>query len=177
VYSVGVGTDVSFDLELIGRFGSRVHAFDPTPRSIEWIRKQVLPSEFEFHDYGVADFNGTMTFNPPGDPSFVSYSAVRHHSSGISVEAPVRRLTSIVKSLGHDHIDVLKMDIEGAEYGVISNLLSSGIRVEQLLVEFHHQWPEIGIEKTKNAIAELNAAGLRIFYVSPSGEEYSFIRS
>src|SRR6185369_4693663 len=49
VYSVGVGTDVSFDLELIGRFGLRVHAFDPTPRSIEWIRKQVLPSEFEFH--------------------------------------------------------------------------------------------------------------------------------
>ena len=32
VYSFGVGEDVSFDVALIQRFGSIVHAFDPTPR-------------------------------------------------------------------------------------------------------------------------------------------------
>src|SRR5258708_325938 len=36
VYSFGVGQDISFDRELIGCFGVRVHAFDPTPRSIAW---------------------------------------------------------------------------------------------------------------------------------------------
>ena len=39
-YSFGVGEDVSFDLELINRFGVVVHAFDPTPRSINWVRAQ-----------------------------------------------------------------------------------------------------------------------------------------
>ena len=117
------------------------------------------------------------TDNSSADSAFVSYSSVRQHSTGIVVEAPVRKLASIMQSLKHDHIDVLKMDIEGGEYGVISDLLASKIQVKQLLVEFHHHWPEIGIEKTKNAIAELNATGLKIFEVSPSGEEYSFIRS
>lgn len=79
-----------------------------------------------------------------------------------------------MQSLGHDRIDLLKMDIEGAEYSVLRDFLSSGVRVGQLLVEFHHRWPEVGIEKTKKAIRELNQAGYRIFNVSPTGEEYSF---
>ena len=38
VYSFGVGEDASFDIALIEKFGLTVHAFDPTPRSIEWVR-------------------------------------------------------------------------------------------------------------------------------------------
>jgi len=56
-------------------------------------------------------------------------------------------------------------------------MLARRIPVKQLLVEFHHRWPQIGIEKTKRAIQALNAAGYRIFSVSPSGEEYSFQRT
>jgi len=69
------------------------------------------------------------------------------------------------------------MDIEGAEYGVLADMLTCGIPVKQLLVEFHHRWPQLGIEKTKQAIRALNAAGYRIFSVSPSGEEYGSCRS
>jgi hypothetical protein len=99
-------------------------------------------------------------------------------SSSLSavVDAPVFRLASIMKMLGHDRVDLLKMDIEGAEYGVLDDLLASDIIVGQLLVEFHHRWPEVGIDKTKRAIRLLNGAGYRIFSVSASGEEYSFKR-
>src|SRR4051812_17502788 len=62
VYSFGVGTDISFDLELIDRFGVQVHAFDPTPRSISWLKSQNLPDRFIFHDYGVSDHDGTSIF-------------------------------------------------------------------------------------------------------------------
>lgn len=37
-YSFGVGREISFDIALIQQFGMRVHAFDPTPRSVAWIR-------------------------------------------------------------------------------------------------------------------------------------------
>jgi hypothetical protein len=56
-------------------------------------------------------------------------------------------------------------------------MLACRIPVKQLLVEFHHRWPHIGVAKTKRAIQELNAAGYRIFNVSPGGEEYSFQRT
>jgi FkbM family methyltransferase len=176
VYSLGVGEDISFDLELIRRYGLQVHAFDPTPRSIEWLQTRTVLAEFVFHAYGVAGFDGNCAFVPPENPAHVSHSIVARASSRPAIEVAVHRLGTILKMLGHEQIDLLKMDIEGAEYGVLADMLACGIPVKQLLVEFHHRWPQLGIEKTKEAIRGLNAAGYRIFSVSPSGEEYGFLR-
>jgi hypothetical protein len=68
------------------------------------------------------------------------------------------------------------MDVEGAEYDVVDDILASGAPVSQLLIEFHHRFAGVGIERTRNAVTALNAAGYRIFFVSASGEEYGFIR-
>ena len=43
-----------------------------------------------------------------------------------------------MRELGRDHIDVLKMDIEGSEYGVLEDVLYLDIR--QLLVEVHQRF-------------------------------------
>jgi FkbM family methyltransferase len=177
VYSFGVGEDISFDLGLIERFGLQVHAFDPTPRSIEWLQSQAMPPEFVFHAYGVAGFDGNCAFLPPENPAHVSHTIVARETSRPAIEVQVHRLGTILKMLGHEQIDLLKMDIEGAEYGVLADMLACGVPVKQLLVEFHHRWPQLGIEKTKQTILALNAAGYRIFSVSPSGEEYSFQRA
>jgi FkbM family methyltransferase len=174
VYSAGVGEDISFDLEMIGRFGAHVHAFDPTPRSIEWVSAQRLPGEFVFHPYGVGEFDGSCRFVPPKNPVHVSHTLLARASPWPAIEVPVYRLSTIMRMLGHSEIDLLKMDIEGAEYAVLGDLLAHGIRPKQILVEFHHRWREVGPEKTRRAIRELNGAGYRIFDVSASGEEYSF---
>lgn len=174
VYSVGVGEDISFDLELIKRFAVNVHAFDPTPRSIAWLAGQNLPAKFSFQALGVADYDGIARFSPPRNPEHVSHTMLGNNNSSAVIEAPVQRLSTIMKSLGHDKIDLLKMDIEGAEYAVLEDLLASRLRVHQLLVEFHHRLPQIGARKTKDIIKKLNLGGYQIFSVSPSGEEFSF---
>jgi FkbM family methyltransferase len=176
VYSFGVGEDISFDLELIKRFAVTVHAFDPTPRSTAWIANQTLPAKFRFQALGIADYNGTAKFSPPHNPEHVSHTMVGNKTSALGVEVPVQRLSTIMKNLGHDRIDILKMDIEGAEYAVLEDLLASQIGVYQLLVEFHHRWPQIGARKTKEIIRELNLGGYQIFSVSPTGEEFSFCK-
>jgi FkbM family methyltransferase len=176
VYSLGVGEDISFDLELIKRFAVTVHAFDPTPRSIAWLANQTLPARFRFQGLGIADYDGTARFSPPLVREHVSHTMLEIKTSLPAVEAPVQRLSTIMKSLGHDRIDLLKMDIEGAEYAVLEDLLASHLCVHQLLVEFHHRWPQIGARKTKEIIRELNLNGYQIFSVSPSGEEFSFCR-
>ena len=173
VYSFGIGTDVSFDLECISQFSVQVHAFDPTPRSIEWLSTQTLPPEFHYHEYGLADFDGVLEFYPPENPAHVSYSI--QERAGSKVTCPVHRLSTIMGDLGHDHLDLLKMDIEGSEYGVIENMLAEGIKPIQLCVEFHHRWPEFGHQRTERAIDRLQSAGYGLFHVSASGEEFSFI--
>ncbi len=176
IYSMGVGEDISFDLEMIRRCGATVHAFDPTPRSIAWVKRQALPAEFVFHPFGVGEVDGTCSFSPPRDPQHVSHSLVHRDTTRPAIDVPIYRLATIARMLGHPHIDLLKMDIEGSEYGVIDDLVSSQISVGQLLVEFHHRWPEVGLNRTRQAIRQLNDAGYKIFHVSASGDEYSFLK-
>jgi FkbM family methyltransferase len=175
IYSFGVGEDVSFDLELIRRFHATIHAFDPTPRSIAWVAGQQLPESFHFHPCGIADRDGICSFAPPANPAHVSHTMIARESARPALELPVKRMRSFLSELQHSRIDLLKMDIEGAEYTVIDDLIASGIVVKQLLVEFHHRWKEVGVSKTKQAVRKLNAAGYRIFAVSPNGEEYGFL--
>lgn len=178
VYSFGVGEDVSFDVALIEKYGVTVHAFDPTPKSIDWVRKQVLPKAFQLHPFGIAAFDGSVSFSPPENPDHVSHTLLdRVSTKHQAITAPVKRLSTIMSELGHDHIDILKMDVEGAEYDVIEDIARSGIRPHQILVEFHHRFPEVGVEKTKSALETLRSMGYELFAVSESNEEYSFVRN
>lgn len=179
VYSLGVGTDISFDRELIARTGAVVHAFDPTPRSVEWIRMQHLPIEFVFHELGVADYDGLAHFAPPLNAAHASFSIERKSSTAThqpGVDRQVSRLDTIMRMLGHDHIDLLKMDIEGSEYSVLTTILRERLRIRQILVEFHHRFPEIGRRRTQDTLKELHRAGYRVFFISENGDEYSFIK-
>ena len=78
-------------------------------------------------------------------------------------------------ALGHARLDVLKMDIEGAEYDVIDDLINSRVVVDQILVEFHHHQRYVPLARTRRAIEGLRQVGYRVFHVSASGHEYSFM--
>lgn len=49
---------------------------------------------------------------------------------------PVDTLKNIMDSLGHKHIDLLKLDIEGAENKVLNNMLDDDIFPKYLCIEF-----------------------------------------
>lgn len=176
VYAFGVGEDASFDVALIERFEVTVHAFDPTPRSIEWVARQGFPERFVMHPYGVAAFDGDVAFHPPENPAHVSHTLLeRPATQAQAITVPVKRLGSILRELGHARVDLLKLDIEGAEYEVLEDMARDGIRPRLLLVEFHHRFPGVGVRRTKAAIAALRAQGYRLFSVSGTQEEFGFV--
>ena len=177
VYTLGVGTDISFERDLIAGYGVTVHAFDPTPIALEWAAGRRLPDRFVLHPYGVADFDGTARFAAPRKRKFPSFSLVRSGGVGPAVEAPVHRLATLADMLRIPPPDVIKMDIEGAEYAVLPDLLASGFRPSQILVEFHHRWREVGARRTREALTLLAVHGYRIAGVSENGMEYGFLRS
>lgn len=178
VYSFGVGEDATWDVELIAHHDVKVFAFDPTPKSIEWVSKQALPDKFVFTPIGIANFDGTITFFPPENEEWVSFTVVeRGQDTTSAVKAPVKRLETLAVENGHTVIDILKIDIEGAEYDVLEDLMSSNqITIHQILVEFHHHFPEIDTSKTITAIKLLNNHGYKIFDIGSGGYDFCFIK-
>lgn len=173
VYSFGIGWDVSFDLALIHEFNAEVFAFDFTPSVLEWAEKNVSDPKFHIIPCGLSDKDGTEKFYSSGGYGTIAPSENERRNF---IEVPVKRLITIMKELGHKHIDILKMDIEGAEFSVIPDILDSGASFGQLCVEVHNRFYDDGDEKLKALISQLNNAGFYIISVSPTYEELTFIR-
>ena len=182
VYSFGIGDSIACESLLIDSFGVEVHGFDPTPSVESLLTELLVPSGFHYYPWALAGQDETIKLYPRlrGDgvtPSGM-YTLVGEAGSiaqGISVEA--KRLSTIMAELGHETIDVLKMDIEGAEYEVLSDVLESTIRPTQILVEFHHRFESIGKEKTRTVIQQLGAEGYQVAFVSQTGRELTFVLS
>ena len=181
VYSLGVGDEIDFDLAIIEQYGVEVFAFDPTPSSIDMLDENKLPERFHFQPWAVTATDGSLQFYPrlkkDGTKSDVMFTMIPEEETKDDViEVPAYSLSTITSKLGHDRIDVLKMDIEGAEYEVLDGLLESPVKPTQLLVEFHHRFVENGLERTYDIISRLRDAGYQIFAISEIGREISFLR-
>ena len=175
IYSVGVGSNIDFDLELIDSLDVTIHAFDPTPRSVEWVKEQNLSNKFIFHPVGLAAENGFMNFYPPAKSSSTHFSPVdRYGNTDNEIKAPVKDIDTMASELGHKKIDLLKMDIEGAEYEVIKALPDSEVIINQILIEFHHMYKSISFSQTVEAINTLKNLGFEIFDISQRTYEFSF---
>lgn len=168
LYSFGVGKDISFDLAMRKAFPNmEIHLFDPTPISIQWLKKQILPENMYFHEIGLSDYDGTEEMYIPTDEDSISGSVYYRDSLNKKpTSVQMRRMKSLINEMGHDHVDIIKMDIEGSEFKVISDILVSCISFDQLCVEVHNRFFEDGDSKLKEMITMLNDNNYVITWVS-----------
>lgn len=174
VYSFGVGTDVSFDVSIMAKYNCPIFAYDPTPAVSDFVLKNNLPGQFHFQPFALAGFNKIVRFYRPGNKKHISHSVIPNQQKAF-IEVAAKDLGTLLEENGHSEIDVLKMDIEGSEYEVIENIVSKAYKIKQLLIEFHHFNPNIKPVHTLQAIHLLKKAGYRIFSISESGHEVSFL--
>lgn len=136
-YCAGVGEDLAFEVGLLKQFGSTVYAFDPTPRAIRFAEDRMRNAEkFHFSPVGLWSEDTTLRFYAPTNNQYVSHSVLRTGMSGEYFEAPCRRLATLMKERGHGRIDLLKLNIEGAEYEVLRSMMADHIRPKILAVTF-----------------------------------------
>lgn len=178
VYSFGIGQDISFDLAVIKNHNCQVYGFDPTPKSIAWVQAQNFPTNFHFDGIGIGKKTETAIFNLPKNEAYVSGSLYEHAfvDTHKAVEVQLRSFEDIAEKLQHPVIDVLKMDIEGAEYDVIDNILAAEVQIRQILLEIHERFFEDGKSKTEKLLQKLRSKGYKLFAISDSYQEISFIK-
>ena len=174
VYSVGVGEDIRFDLELIKRVGCTVHAMDPVPRAAEYARRAAANEpRFVFHQLAVWSRDETLTFHAPREAGHVSHSAVNLFDTEEAFQAKGRALRSLMQSWGHDHIDLLKVSAEGAEFAILEMLLRDGPVVPILCAEF--TLPPLS--SAREMLDRLAGGGYELVsaYVKPGGWTFTWL--
>ncbi len=89
------------------------------------------------HPVALGNASGSFTMSELGDAT----SAYR--DEGTQVECRVAEACSYLAQAGIDRIDLMKMNIEGAEYELLEHLESGGLmpRIRTLLVQFHEFGP------------------------------------
>ena len=163
LYLVGVGEDMSFDLEINNRYDSNIILIDPTKKAkyhLEEVKefyknkeykfkgnvqpdyydkiKELTPNmdNFTYIDKGIWDKKDKLKFYKQNNKEYVSQSLIEGMFTEIYDIVEVDSIKNIMNELGHTKIDLLKLDIEGAENKVLEQMLNDSIYPRYLLIEF-----------------------------------------
>lgn len=172
-YCVGAGSDVSFDLALIERYGAQVRCIDPFNVFREQAEARAAGDpRFTFHEVALAAEDGPLDMYGAEDPESGSLSAANLYGTEAVKTMPGRSLPSLMQELGDDKIDLLKLDIEGSEYEVLPTLNLRAIGVRVLCVELH---PSESVKGARELIAAIRAQGYRLIHCKHPAS-YTFVR-
>uniref|UniRef100_A0A8C6EJD9 Methyltransferase like 24 n=2 Tax=Microcebus murinus TaxID=30608 RepID=A0A8C6EJD9_MICMU len=152
LYSLGLGSeDTRFEVSM-ANVGCEVHRFDPSVKSAHALESQRL-----WHHRLSIDWR---------DPH-PAVAAQKPHSS-------TRKLGSILNEFGHHKIDILKADLESAEWKVLENLILEDVleQIGQLIFEIHLHWPGFEVGGSDSSVVrfwysllkELELKDFRLFH-------------
>jgi FkbM family methyltransferase len=129
-----------FSAEIIRRFGSSCHLVEPNPALVADLSiskaASITPAALSAQD-------GRACLHLADNMESSSLSSTGTNSKEITtVEVETVTLTNLMKQLGLERIDLLKLDIEGEEFGVLATVSDAVLRrINQLTVEFHDFQP------------------------------------
>ena len=125
VYSFGVSDDSSFEAALLQRTNAEIWGYD----------------------YSVDSWAGEVTSLPTKQSSRAHFKkAAISHTTDESQRPPRYSIQDLMKLNGHSYVDIVKMDIEGAEFDALTALVKSlkaqnvgevALPFGQLLIEIH----------------------------------------
>ncbi len=178
IYAVGLGDDITFELDAAKRFGTMVYAIDPTPRVLK--QYAALKETMPVYPYALSDKDGTAEFYMPENPEHVSGALSKefnwHALSDDYITVQTRKLSSVMRELGHTRIDILKINAEGAEHAIIHDILLDGVDIGQFAIAVRGHYLKDGPKKDRNMMRELNAHGYRVADYSPESLHVLFVK-
>ena len=189
IYSAGVGEDISFDIKLHDKYNCNIILIDPTQRAIKHFNEiktfyneknhiftgniqndyincinNCNPdfSKFKYINVGLWKCKDILKFYKQSNENYVSQSLITNMFTDKYEEVHVNSIKNIMEEHNHRHIDLLKIDIEGAEIEVLEQMLLDNIKPTYLLVEFDLYLKRKDLDnKTQNIINKL----LEYYYI------------
>tara|TARA_B110000238_G_C16059506_1_gene409771 strand:+ start:370 stop:1047 length:678 start_codon:yes stop_codon:yes gene_type:complete len=190
IYSFGAGEDIHWEVDIAKEFNCKVYVFDPTPRAIDHFHEfctkvnnneeytscldlpynanKKVVENLNFRDVALWNEDKIIKFFEPSNSKDVSYSINNIQSSNDYIEVQALCLSSIMKLNKHTHIDYIKIDIEGAEYDIINDLINKNNNIKVIYLECHYSKslsPLQNVKRVYRFINEIIFHGFEIIHV------------
>ncbi len=138
-YCIGTGADITFDLELIRRYGAVVRAVDPVAAyGAASLEAAAGEPRFSFRHAAVTTRDAPIRMQVHHEPGSQSLSAAGLYDSDEWVEVDGRTIPTLMREFGDDRVDLMKIDVEGIEYDLVPTLDLAALSVRVLAIQLHH---------------------------------------
>lgn len=124
---------------------SEIHAFEPDAETFNMLKRNVENNNYNdvyLYNAAVSDFNGTLDFYiDKSRPGSLVMSTIYDRLPKDKIEVESISLSDFIeKKLQNRQVDLLKMDIEGAEHQVLNKIIEEGQLnlFDELILEYHH---------------------------------------
>lgn len=162
VISGGIGNNLIFEGMMVTRFNAKILCYDFTDKSEKFFKSVPRPNMI-YIKLGLSNNREIKYFSIDNSRKYSTSEFLSHQNNKNynCKKANCLTIEDIISKNGR--IDVLKLDIEGSEYGFLMELKSSEY-IKQITAEFHDKdaIPEITEEIRNNTFKHLEKIGYKL---------------
>ena len=121
------------------KFGCKIYCFEPVKAYFNQIPKTFNGiSNVEYYNIGLGNDNTTMEISVEADASSL------YKSSGKTETIDIRNVVSVFRKLNIYDVDLIKINIEGAEYDLLDYCIEKDLTrdMKNIQVQFHNFFPD-----------------------------------
>jgi len=150
VFDMG-GYEGKWAKDIFARYACRIYIFEPVPEYYTRIRDRFMKNnKVSVFDYGLDKENRSIELALLGDGTSMFKKGSRQ------IRIKLVRAEDFMNEHRIDHIDLMKINIEGGEYDLLEHLIGSGFagKINDIQVQFHDFVPRAE-ERMRNIQSKL----------------------
>ncbi len=123
---------------------SEIHGFEPDPSTFKLLENNILSNNIKnvtINNLALSENNGIIDFYiDKSHPGSLIMSTLFDRQPKDKIQVNCIKLSDYLKNLNYKNIDLLKIDVEGAEHEVFKDLIENNIisNVKNIILEYHH---------------------------------------
>lgn len=121
------------------KFGCKIYCFEPVKEYFNQIPKTFNGiSNVEYFNIGLGKTNTSMDISIEGDASSL------HKLNGKMETIIIRNIVDVFRKLKISNVDLMKINIEGAEYDLLDQCIEKGLtkNIKNIQIQFHDFFPD-----------------------------------
>ncbi len=140
VFDLG-GFEGQWASDIYSRFNCEINVFEPVPQYADEIKERFKQnSKIKVYPYGLFNKNMKTAIAIQGEGS----STLNKREDSSKTEIELVRFIDFVKDNSINAIDLMKINIEGAEYDLLDDIIDNGYlpNIDNLIIQFHDFFPD-----------------------------------